>query len=172
MRVRGGAKNRKARLPARDADKHTCAELYALTCRHTRGLKRPKWPSKSWRLRYNYNPTYFREEWMERGKHWLWFYSSEAKHKHWSLYWALTTSLSDTVSRYIFLDFMRKKNKSKGGESARESCVQATNENVTTSRSTWDGQPRTSALVAQEFVVVFRLPGRGRRHSGCHTRPY
>lgn len=49
--------------------------------------------------------------------------------------------------------FMRKKNKSEGGESVRESCVPVTNENVKTSRSTWGGQSRTSTLIVQEFMA-------------------
>lgn len=134
MRVGGGAKNRKMRLPAQDADKHTCAELYALTCRHTRGLKRPKWPSKGWRFRFDYNSTYFREEWMERGKHWMWFYSSEPEQKHWSLYWALITGLSDTVSRYIFCTLWGRKNKSKG----RESCT-----GITCASNIWERENLT-----------------------------
>lgn len=144
MRVGGGVKNRKARLPARDADKHTCAELYALTCRHTCGLKRPKWPSKSWRFTYNYNPTYFREEWKEKGKHWMWFYSSEPEHKHWRLYWALTTQ-NYFQTLWVGIFFWTLWGRSNKWE----------RENLT-EHLRW-----TTRDVCTEFMAVFRLPGRG-----------
>lgn len=53
-------KNRKVRLPGWATDKHgqtsTHTHLYTLTCLHTRGIKRPSWPSKGWWYRYDLQP--------------------------------------------------------------------------------------------------------------------